>query len=58
MLFCTHRRRQEEQRTSSCRDLFLMKDQDDLPSSEISAAFIPKSYAKIAELSKKMRGNT
>ena len=58
MPFCTHRRRQEEQRTSSCRDLFLMEDQEDLPSLEISAAFIPKSDAQIAKLSKKRRGNT
>ena len=48
MQFGTHRRRQEERRTSSCRDLFLMEDQEDLPSLEISAAFIPKSDAKIA----------
>ena len=42
LLFCTYRRGQEEQRASSCRDLFLTEDQVDLPSSEISAAFIPK----------------
>ena len=44
----THRRRQERQRTSSCRDLFLMEDQEDLPSSEIAVPFIPASDAKFA----------
>ena len=35
-----------------------MDDQEDLPSSEISAAFIPKDHGQFAYLSKKMQGNT
>ena len=58
MLLQTHRQGQERQRTSSCWDLFLMEDQEDLPSSEISAPFIPECHGQFAYLSKKMQGNT